>query len=70
MDEQQQRTVYMQTAVIAHFLRWLSVNGYLRTDFSDDAPSLGERFFEETSQHGLIPEEWRDHAHVDLFESA
>jgi hypothetical protein len=69
-EEQRDRDTYMKTAEVADFVRWLYEHGHLKVDSAKEAQALGERYFEESEKGGRIPENWRDKAHVNLFDWA
>ena len=65
--DQRDRDIYMSTAEVADFARWLFEGGHLRTESREEAQQLGERYFEESAEQGWIAKDWRDKAHVNIF---
>jgi hypothetical protein len=62
--------LYIATATVADFARWLFENGHLNFELATHAQQLGESFFDERAADDRAPRDWRDKAHVDLFDWA
>jgi hypothetical protein len=62
-------SITMQTATVDEFAEWLHDAGHLKTATTIDARRLAVQFFEHKHQQGRLPDDWRNHAHVEMLDA-